>query len=211
MSRWFRMYDEALDDPKVQCLSAEDFRGWVNLLCVASRNDGVLPEIETIAFALRIDVIGARSLVDRLLIGGLIDVVKGGPNGSRIAPHGWQKRQYKSDTSTARVKRFRQRSETVTVTPPETDTETDNTLSKDNDASVDSDAQFWAAAKAYVGGRNPGALIGKWIRDADKASVGEAITRAQLERPVDRIAFIQGVLRHKRRRTEEAEAYVPIC
>jgi hypothetical protein len=120
---WFRMYDELLDDPKVQKLPGGDFKAWVNLLCLARRNEGFLPPVEDIAFALRIDLIGARSLLDRLAIGGLIDSHKGGPNGARIAPHGWHERQYKSDTSSERVKRFRERYKDVSETPPETETE----------------------------------------------------------------------------------------
>lgn len=125
MSRWFRFYDEVLDDPKVQALDAEDYRGWVNILCVASRNNGRITEGKALAFALRMSEIDAGSLVDRLLIAGLIDRVKGGANGAHIAPHNWAKRQYKSDTSTDRVKRFRERSATVTETAPDTDTDTD--------------------------------------------------------------------------------------
>lgn len=125
MSRWFRFYNEALDDPKVQQLDPVVFKHWVNLLCIACRNDGKLPSHEAMAFSLRLDIIGLESLLDRLLIAGLIDVRKGGANGSYIAPHGWEKRQYKSDTSTERVKRFRNVSVTVNETAPETDTETE--------------------------------------------------------------------------------------
>jgi hypothetical protein len=50
------------------------------------------------------------------------------------AIHAWDKRQYKSDTSTERVKRFRERSsnatETVNETPPDTETETDTETDK---------------------------------------------------------------------------------
>lgn len=134
MSRWFRFYAEALDDPKVQKLEPSTFKHWVNLLCLAAKNDGVLPSQEDIAFALRIDEIACQSLLDRLLIAGLIDILKGGPNGSRIAPHAWSQRQYKSDVSTDRVKRYRERSRNVSVTPPdtETDTETDIILSNES-------------------------------------------------------------------------------
>lgn len=125
MSRWFRFYAEALDDPKVQKLDPTTFKHWVNLLCLTAKHDGILPSQDDIAFALRIDNIACQSLLDRLLIGGLIDVLKGGPNGSRIAPHGWESRQYKSDVSTERVKRYRERSKNVAVTPPDTDTESD--------------------------------------------------------------------------------------
>lgn len=193
MARWFRFYAEALDDPKVQKLDAETFKAWVNLLCLACRNDGYLPEIEDIAFALRIDNIGAVSVVDRLRIGGLIDTVKGGPNGSRIAPHGWHKRQYKSDGSTERVKRFRERSQAVSETPPDTDTETEVTLAKASDAGASSDKQFWDSAKAYLG-KSKGSLIGKWCRDHGKDRTAQAITAAQLERAVEPVAYIERTL-----------------
>ena len=53
---------------------------------------------------------------------GLIDERRG-----LLSPHNWHKRQYKSDVSTDRVKRFRKRALEVSVTqeetPPDTDTE----------------------------------------------------------------------------------------
>ena len=132
MSRWFRLYDEMLDDPKAQRLPPQDFKIWINLLCLASRNDGKLPCISDIAFALRISENDAVTVVERLHIAGLIDKRNGGPDGFRYAPHGWDKRQYKSDNSADRVKKHREKrngecnvSCNVTETPPDTDTETD--------------------------------------------------------------------------------------
>lgn len=128
MARWFRFYDEALNDPKVQRLDGETFKAWINLLCLASQNDGKLPAADDIAFALRMDRNAVVTLLERLLNGGLIDRLNGGANGYHYAPHGWSQRQYKSDTSNERVKRYRERSRNVTETAPdtETDTETDN-------------------------------------------------------------------------------------
>ena len=119
------MYDELLDDPKVQRLPAEDFRGWVNLLCLASRNGGKLPPLADIAFALRETQDAVSTLVERLRSGGLIERRSGGADGAFDAPYRWAERQYKSDTSTDRVKRFRERSRNADETPPETDTEAD--------------------------------------------------------------------------------------
>jgi hypothetical protein len=202
MSRWFRFYSEALDDPKVQKLDPPTFKAWVNLLCLANRNGGFLPPAEDVAFALRIDPNGAITLLERLLNATLIDKVNGGANGYRYAPHGWAERQYKSDTSTDRVKRFRQRSKAVTETPPETETETDKTLAK---ANAPSDEQFWESAKAFLHPERkaPGSLIGKWCRDHGKQETAAAITRAQIERPVQRIPFIEGILR------KQAKTYDP--
>lgn len=130
MSRWFRFYDAALDDPKVQRLDGDTFKAWVNLLCLASRNGGFLPSLADIAFALRVDGDGARTLVERLLDATLLDKVSGGADGYRYAPHSWQERQYKSDTSTDRVKRFRQRFSNGDETAPDTETEAETEKKK---------------------------------------------------------------------------------
>ncbi len=126
MSRWFRFYDGALDDPKVQRLSPVLFKAWVNLMCLASRNDGNIHAAD-IAFALRVTEKTAGEIVADLGAAGLIDEFEG-----RFTPHNWDKRQFKSDVSNERVKQFRERNRNVTpavtVTPPETEqnrTETD--------------------------------------------------------------------------------------
>lgn len=152
MALWFRLYADLLNDPKVQNLDGELFKSWINILCIASANEGVLPPVDDIAFALRTDKNGAETVIERLHNATLIDRVNGGPNGWHYAPHGWKKRQYKSDSSTDRVKRFRKRSSNGDVTPPdtETDTETDNiarkALSKLNrpmDCPADITATVW--------------------------------------------------------------------
>jgi hypothetical protein len=130
MSRWFRLYDELLDDPKVQRLAPADFKGWINILCLASRNGGKLPPLCDIAFALRETDDAVSTLVERLRSAGLIVRRSGGSDGAYDAPYRWEERQYKSDTSTDRVKRFRQRSKVVAgtadETAPETEAETDS-------------------------------------------------------------------------------------
>jgi hypothetical protein len=121
--RWFRLYDDVLNDPKVQKLSGETFKLWINVLCIASKHGGVLPSLDDLAFQLRLPELVCKTEIDTLKAAGLIDGDK------RLKPHGWEKRQYKSDTSTERVKRFRERSsnvaETVNETVPDTDTEAD--------------------------------------------------------------------------------------
>ena len=126
--RWFRLYDEVLNDPKVQRLAGDTFKFWINVLCIASKHGGVLPSIEDMAFELRVSISVCTSEISVLKQAGLIDGDK------RLRPHGWDKRQYKSDTSTERVKRFRERSSNVAVTVdetgPDTDTETDTDTEK---------------------------------------------------------------------------------
>lgn len=125
MGRWFRFHDDALNDPKVQTLDGETFKAWVNLLCLASQNDGKLPKLDDLAFALRRSPNDVETLLERLLNATLIDRLNGGENGYHYAPHGWSERQYKSDSSSERVKRYRQRFRNVTETAPDTETETE--------------------------------------------------------------------------------------
>lgn len=103
MSRWFRYYDEALDDPKVQRLSGDLFKTWINLLCLASKSGGKLPSNDDIAFRLRISVQDAQLRTEDLIMAGLIDI---GPDRA-LSMHGWTERQYVSDTSSERVRKHR--------------------------------------------------------------------------------------------------------
>lgn len=125
MASWFRFYLEAVHDPKLLALSDPDYRMWVNILCLSAPNNGKLPSFESIALSLRADVDAIRTVVERLANATLIDRAHGGPNGWHYAVHGWAKRQYKSDTSTDRVKRFRNAKRNVSETPSESETESD--------------------------------------------------------------------------------------
>lgn len=73
----------------------------------------------------------------------------------------------------------------------------ENTLPKGNGASASSDAEFWAASKAYLSPHsgNPGALLGKWCKTYPKPEVAKAIGAAQVERAVDPIPYIERILR----------------
>lgn len=120
MSRWFRFYDDAINDPKVLRLSDAMFRAWMTLLCIASKNDGVLPPLADVALMLRTKATKVAEWLAALTAAGLID-----NNDGIFAPHNWNARQFKSDVSTERVKRFRKQqrnvSETVSETAPETE------------------------------------------------------------------------------------------
>lgn len=131
MSQWFRFYADALDNPKVQRLPPDLFKHWVNILCLAAKNDVTLHETlpcnDDMAFALRISPQDAEKVVRELVRRGLIDETQDG-----LVPHNWVEKQYKSDTSAERVKRHRERKRNasnvtgnVTVTPPDTESDTD--------------------------------------------------------------------------------------
>lgn len=126
MSRWWRAYDEAVDDPKLGTLSDRLHRAWFNLMCIASANGGVLPAIGAVAFKLRVNDHRAAELITALVVAGLFDKRDDGA----FEPHNWTGRQFRSDvtdpTNSDRQKRYRDRqrvtantvTETVTVTPP---------------------------------------------------------------------------------------------
>lgn len=134
MSRWWRAYDEAVDDPKLQRLSDRLFKAWFNLMCLASKGEGILPAIGDVAFKLHVSEHKAAKIITALAAAGLFDRREDG----KFEPHNWRGRQFKSDvadaTNAERQKRYRDRhavtAKTVTVTPPRdreqnTDSETD--------------------------------------------------------------------------------------
>jgi hypothetical protein len=128
---WFRFYDEVVEDPKVQQLPPEVFKAWVNLMCLAAKNSlkrGDLPDLASISYQIHMRRDKTQTTINILLKAGLLERVDG-----VLRIHNWNKRQYQSDSSTPRVKRFRNSplpvSETAAETfqkrPQNTDTETE--------------------------------------------------------------------------------------
>jgi len=123
-NQWFRLYAEFATDPKVQMLSESDQRRYIMLLCVRCNGDVTLQD-EEVAFQLRISneewaqtkaVFISKSLITE-----------------DNKPTAWDKRQYISDSSAARVAKHRntkKQERNVTVTPPDTDTDTDKKKEK---------------------------------------------------------------------------------
>jgi hypothetical protein len=110
---WFRIYDEALDDPRLQRLPASLFRAWFNLLCAASRNGGTLPDLPDLAFMLRTRPGALSRRLDALRAVGLVEEVDG-----ELRPVEWEKRQFvRQDaqvgaepmTAAERTRRWRER------------------------------------------------------------------------------------------------------
>lgn len=194
MTAWYRAFSETLNDPKVQTLPLDAFKAWHNCLYLASSISsatGNIGTIEQIAFAFRETVSSVSSAFHPLLERGLLVT-----ENETFHIVSWRKRQYKSDTSTERVKRFRKRSRNVTETAPDTDTDTDIPLAKASDAGASSDKEFWDNAKAYLG-KSKASMIGKWCRDHGQAETAKAITASQIDRAVDPVPYIERVLRGK--------------
>lgn len=108
---WLRLYVEVLHDPKVQRLPPDIFKFWINTLCLARQHNGKLPPIEDCAFAFRETKERVSSAFHALQKAGLLET-----DGETFHPHNWSKRQYKSDTSTDRVNKHRNKQRNVTET-----------------------------------------------------------------------------------------------
>lgn len=195
MSRWFRMYDEILDDPKVQKLSPDLFRLWVNTLALCSRSGGKLPSIADIAFALRETEESVSSAFHTLAGLGMLVT-----DGETFQPKNWKKRQYKSDSSTARVREHRKRSRNGDETPPDTETDTENTLAKANALDLEKvvfEQGLELLAANGVPEKRARPWLGKLKRDYGAANVISALSRAKREGALDIIPFVEGALRTK--------------
>ena len=123
------------------------FKTWVNLLCVASNNNGNLPKVSDLAFLLRTSEKDLEKSIKLLIQWELLDVIDG-----VTEPHDWKVHQYKSDvidaTNADRQKRYREKNRNseitdsngvtpVTVKRPDTDTDTDtDTESKKGSANA---------------------------------------------------------------------------
>ena len=166
--RWFRFHNEALNDHKIQMMPPEIFKAWVNILCIASKHDGKIRNDATLQFNLRMDVQETVKVLTYLTDHGLLDF-----KNRCFVPHNWDKWQYKSDVSTSRVKRFRERRRNVSETPPDTDSDTDTNKKEKKRLPVAEPPEFldfwnsiphreganprFPALKAYVAAINRGA------------------------------------------------------
>lgn len=137
---WVRVYVSILDDPKLARLSDAQYRGWNKLLALAKFHGGTVPpDIHDIAYRLRIPEGKTRDLLQVLVSAKLFD-----QNGNGYTPHNWTERQFESDVSTERVKRFRNRNETVDETfheTPQSVSETVNETAPDTDTDTETESE----------------------------------------------------------------------
>jgi hypothetical protein len=118
---WFRLYGETVDDGKLKLLAFEDRWHFIAVLCCKAQGilDNTKPALldRTIAAKLGLDLRALDEVKRRLIEVDLIS--------ARWQPTGWERRQYVSDDSTARVRKFRERQKTLLDSDPETDSEAD--------------------------------------------------------------------------------------
>lgn len=219
MSRWFRLYDDAINDPKILRLPDNARWQWVATLCIASKNDGVLPQLSDVALLLRMPLKKAAAVLARLRAAELLDETEAG-----LRPHNWDGRQYKSDNSTERVRKHRasrnvsgngadaiQQSLALSAaTAPETDTESETESHNESCALAPCDPSiaerdYFIRGKALLG-KNAGGLLAK-LKAAKGGNV--ALARAALETASTKEnpkEYIGGVLRAEAQGTAQGAA-----
>lgn len=109
---WFRMYSEFANDPIVQSLAFDDQRHYVMILCMKCQGvlDRKLPPLNRERIILRgigLDEVTANEVKRRLMDVGFIY--------NNWQPVSWDKRQFKSDSSTERSRKLRKNKESKTV------------------------------------------------------------------------------------------------
>ena len=138
-NQWLRLYAEFANDPKIQMMSESNQRRYIMLLCIRCNGDVTLQD-EEVAFQLRISN-EEWATTKALFIGkGLI--------ADDNKPTAWDKRQFSSDSSAARVSKHRAKKKeqcNVTVTPQiqnRTDTDTEQKEQKQRAPRFDAQAHL---------------------------------------------------------------------
>jgi len=130
---WFRMYSEMVDDPKVGKLPDAEFRLWVELLCLAcscGENGDTGMTVDDLNWKLRRNV--SETLL-KLEYNKLI-ITHETNERKTIGIKNWEKRQFPSDKSTGRVRKYRENKQIINVSRNVTET-----LQKRNCNGVDTD------------------------------------------------------------------------
>jgi hypothetical protein len=103
-NHWFRVKNNLVHDPKVQRLAPKLFKALINLWCLASQNDGVLPSVPDCAHALHLSEKKMTEILFSLFSLNFFD-----KNEDDFVPHKWEDHQRPSDSSTTRTKAYRER------------------------------------------------------------------------------------------------------
>jgi hypothetical protein len=179
---WFRFYDEVVDDPKVQRLPDRLFKAWINVMCIANKSShskGILPPVQDIAFRLHISEAKTETIITELIKAGLIECA-----GSVLSCHNWTGRQFQSDVSTDRVKRFRNAKRNVSETqsgnapdqirpdPPMVPPQKSSSIKKEYS---DEFERFWLSYPRHAG---KGAAFKAWQKIKPSLAMQEIILQA---------------------------------
>lgn len=144
---WFRLYAEFISDPKVQLLAFEDQRHFVGILCLKCNGtlDSDAPSQEfrhrMIAKALGLSPDAAMEARRRLCEVGLIR--------DDWQPMKWAERQFESDVSTQRVRKFREKRYGNVSETPQNRADTEQTQIRTEPAVAGLDMAAWTAWVDY--------------------------------------------------------------
>lgn len=109
---WFRVHADGpasiTRNKKIQTLSPGLVKWLLNLWAFGCRNEGCLPSFEDIAWELHSTVPSVSKAVTELVTKRFIDEVDGA-----FVVHDWSDHQFESDSSTDRVRKFRERKRNV--------------------------------------------------------------------------------------------------
>ena len=104
--QWFRVYTEIIDDPKVATMDGETFKVFMFLLAVAceqEKNGYIEMSIEEMAWRIRCNVTVTLQVVSSLVTCNILTKI----DDKKYLFLNWEKRQYKSDNSAERVRKYR--------------------------------------------------------------------------------------------------------
>lgn len=149
--QWFRFYNASINNYKVQSLSGDLFKIWVNILCATSQCD-VTPNVTALSFMLRIPENDCQNAINELIKVGLLHFDNG-----VLIPHQWDEMQYKSDTSAERTRKWRDRNKSITsdvtvTSPDQTRPDTDQIQTRPE---KNGHGSFHASMNGVVGGFMP--------------------------------------------------------
>ncbi len=106
--KWFRLYDEIQYDPKLRRMPIPHRYAFIVLLCIANRSKvrGAIINLDDddLAFELEMELEDWLTLKAKFRAKGLIEPIEGG-----IKISNWDERQFASDSSAERVKRYREK------------------------------------------------------------------------------------------------------
>lgn len=154
--QWFRLYNDIVDNHKIRMLAFEDRWHFIAIMACHSQELGGGDEFfeRSLAIKLGVQVRELEEIQRRLMDVNLIDI--------NWIPIGWDDRQFLSDNSKARVKKYREKQRlsksvtgvkrdcNVTVTVQDTDTDTD-TEQKQNKSISNKEKKIILARVAALG------------------------------------------------------------
>ncbi len=126
---WIRLYTDLRHSAKIQRLPDHLFRFAINCWCLTGASkDDCLPPVDEIAFEMHIDPKICQAYIDHLIEQNVLTRRQGS---GKIVPKIWDDRQFLSDSSTDRVRKYRERLQksdmkrlrNVSVTAQDSDTD----------------------------------------------------------------------------------------